>query len=569
MGHNMKKLLTEKILKHLREKKLVDEEKLKKIEEEIQPKSETEAIETLIESRLIYSRDLLELLSLESGIPPIDLSVISVDKEIMDLIPEKVKKRHGVVPLARIGSNITLVVSDPTDIFAIDDVKTVTGCNVELVLATRDDIRGVLQSFYKEGKEDIFADISADLGKSGIEVIIKSENDVIEDNDVTAPIVKIVDLIISEAIKRRASDIHIEPQEKSLRVRYRVDGKLRAIFDLPKKNQNAVIARLKIMSNLDITETRIPQDGRFRLRVEEKEIDFRVSSLPANFGNKIVLRALDKTNLSAGLETLGFLPESLTDFKEALAKPFGIILVTGPTGSGKSTTLYSILNNMNVPGKNIVTVEDPVEYQVQGITQITARPEIGLDFANGLRAILRQSPDVIMVGEIRDFETADIAIKASLTGQMVLSTLHTNDAVGAITRLVNMGIEPFLVASSLVMTCAQRLLRKICPYCKTKVEMEQETIKELSKTYSEICNVKEFYRGAGCPKCNYTGYLGRMGTLETLLVDENIKTMIAKCVSEAEIKDYLKARGVRTLRDNAIQNFIKGLTTLEEALSMT
>lgn len=569
MGHNMKKLLTEKILKHLREKKLVDEEKLKKIEEEIQPKSETEAIETLIESRLIYSRDLLELLSLESGIPPIDLSVISVDKEIMDLIPEKVKKRHGVVPLARIGSNITLVVSDPTDIFAIDDVKTVTGCNVELVLATRDDIRGVLQSFYKEGKEDIFADISADLGKSGIEVIIKSENDVIEDNDVTAPIVKIVDLIISEAIKRRASDIHIEPQEKSLRVRYRVDGKLRAIFDLPKKNQNAVIARLKIMSNLDITETRIPQDGRFRLRVEEKEIDFRVSSLPANFGNKIVLRALDKTNLSAGLETLGFLPESLTDFKEALAKPFGIILVTGPTGSGKSTTLYSILNNMNVPGKNIVTVEDPVEYQVQGITQITARPEIGLDFANGLRAILRQSPDVIMVGEIRDFETADIAIKASLTGQMVLSTLHTNDAVGAITRLVNMGIEPFLVASSLVMTCAQRLLRKICPYCKTKVEMEQETIKELSKTYSEICNVKEFYRGAGCPKCNYTGYLGRMGTLETLLVDENIKTMIAKCVSEAEIKDYLKARGVRTLRDNAIQNFIKGLTTLEEVLSMT
>jgi type IV pilus assembly protein PilB len=324
------------------------------------------------------------------------------------------------------------------------------------------------------------------------------------------------------------------------------------------------------MSTLDITETRTPQDGRFRINMERKEIDFRVSVLPTSFGNKIVLRALDKSSLSLGLETLGFLPGPLADFKEALSRPFGIILVTGPTGSGKSTTLYSILNELNVPERNIMTVEDPVEYQVQGLTQIAARPDIGLDFSSGLRALLRQSPDVIMVGEIRDFETADIAIKASLTGQMVLSTLHTNDAVGSITRLANMGIEPFLIASSLIMACAQRLLRKICPHCKAVDDnISKDVLKDLGTKYPEVLKADKFYKGKGCAKCNETGYLGRLGTLETLLVDDKIKEMINKKESEGNIREYLKSKDVKTLRENAITKFCKGWTTLEEVLRVT
>ncbi|MFQ5952558.1 MAG: GspE/PulE family protein, partial [Candidatus Omnitrophota bacterium] len=386
----------------------------------------------------------------------------------------------------------------------------------------------------------------------------------------TAPIVKMVNLIIGEGLKKRASDIHIEPEEKSLRIRYRIDGELHEAFDLPKKNQNAVLTRLKIMSNMDITETRVPQDGRFKISMEGREIDFRVSALPTTFGNKVVLRALDRSSLSVGLETLGFLPEPLADFKQALSMPFGIILVTGPTGSGKSTTLYSILTDLNSPERNIMTVEDPVEYQVQGLTQIAARPEIGLAFANGLRAILRQSPDIIMVGEIRDFETADIAIKASLTGQMVLSTLHTNDAVGAITRLANMGIEPFLIASSLLMTCAQRLLRKICPHCKVKdKEIPADFLKELGEEHPQVCETKEFYKGKGCAKCNETGYLGRLGTLETLLVDDKIREMINRKQSEEDIRKYLNERGAKTLRENAMTKFCNGWTTLEEVLRVT
>ncbi|MGB3112212.1 MAG: GspE/PulE family protein, partial [Candidatus Omnitrophota bacterium] len=411
-------------------------------------------------------------------------------------------------------------------------------------------------------------------GEEGADVEVLETGDGMDVSDITksktAPIVKMVNLIISEGLKQRVSDIHIEPEEKSLRVRYRVDGEMHEAFDLPKRNQNAVLARLKIMSNMDITETRVPQDGRFRIIMEGREIDFRVSSLPTTFGNKIVLRALDKGSLSVGLEALGFLPGPLADFKKALEMPFGIILVTGPTGSGKSTTLYSILNDLNIPDRNIMTVEDPVEYQVQGLTQIAAKPEIGLDFSTGLRAILRQSPDVIMVGEIRDFETADIAIKASLTGQMVLSTLHTNDAVGAITRLANMGIEPFLIASSLIMACAQRLLRKICSHCKVEdKDIPPDFLKGLGEKYPCVKETKKFFKGKGCSKCNNTGYLGRMGTLETLLVDDALKGMISRKESEEVIRKYLREKGIKTLRENAMVKFCKGWTTLEEVLRIT
>lgn len=569
----MEKSLRDRIIKALKKSGNVDEKRLVTLIKDSQKAGgEERLINVLVESGIVSERDLLMILSQELGIPPIDMSRVALDADIVGLVPEKMIKRYSLIPFSKIGEDLTVIVSDPTDVFAIDDVKTVTGCNVELVLATQHDVDDAIQTLYETEAEDISTIIEEDEEATDVEVVEKSEGfDVLEmtKESTKAPIVKMVDLIISEALKKRASDIHIEPQEKSLRVRYRIDGELHDVFDLPKKNQNAILARLKIMSIMDITENRVPQDGRFRIKLEKKEVDFRVSSLPTSFGNKIVLRALDKSSLSIGLESLGFLPGPLEDFKKALAKPFGIILVTGPTGSGKSTTLYSILTEMNSPERNIITIEDPVEYQVAGITQIAARPDIGLDFAAGLRAVLRQSPDVIMVGEIRDTETADIAIKASLTGQMVLSTLHTNDSVGAITRLENMGIEPFLISSSLVMACAQRLLRRICPSCKVVDKIPKEVLDNLSKKYPEIAKVKEFYKGKGCKKCNDTGYQGRLGTLETLLMDDELKELVNKRKSEEEIKEYLRKKGVKTLRDNAMTKFIKGWTTLEEVMRVT
>jgi len=567
----MGRSLRDRILQALQKRGLVDEKALKKVLNEARKRNEGDVLNMLAANGIVSNRDLLTVLSQELRIPPIDMSRIVPDAQVMALLPEKLTQRYSILPLSKVGNDLTLIVSDPTDILAIDDVKTITGCDVTLVLATRREVQDALRAFYSK-MEDISTIVEETEEESDVEVIGKADDLNVMDitkESTAAPIVKMVDLIISEAIKKRASDIHIEPQERSLQVRYRVDGELYSTFDLPKRNQNAILARLKIMSNLDITETRVPQDGRFRIKLERKEIDFRVSSLPTSFGNKIVLRALDKSNLSVGMESLGFLPEPLADFKEALSRPFGIILVTGPTGSGKSTTLYSVLNEMNVPERNIVTVEDPVEYQVAGITQIAVRPEIGLSFAGGLRAILRQSPDVIMVGEIRDFETADTAIKASLTGQMVLSTLHTNDAVGSITRLVNMGVEPFLVASSLIMSCAQRLLRRICSNCKTEDEIPKDVLKEIRAKYPEAREVDKFYRGKGCPRCNNSGYFGRLGTLETLLLDDAIREMINNGKPEGEIREYLKSRGVSTLRDNAMRKFIKGWTSLEEVLRVT
>ncbi|MCG3176354.1 MAG: Type II secretion system protein E [Candidatus Omnitrophica bacterium] len=387
-----------------------------------------------------------------------------------------------------------------------------------------------------------------------------------------APVVRIVNGVLHEAMKRGASDIHIEPFEKAVRVRYRIDGALQEMPPIPKQNQNAVLTRIKILSRMDITESRIPQDGRFKMRFKEKELDFRVSVLPVYSGGKIVMRILDKESLSLGLDRLGFLPETLNNFKEAIRRPFGMILITGPTGSGKSTTLYSILNQLNTPEKNIITIEDPIEYQVRGITQIQTKAEVGMDFASGLRAILRQSPDIVMVGEIRDSETADIAIKASLTGQLVLSTLHTNDAAGAVARLVDMGVEPFLISSSVILVAAQRLCRKVCDACKERVELSPEVLKQLNVDPDRIepdPKKRVFHRGKGCEKCSQTGYKGRMGVLETLMIDDNIREMILKRSSAYEIKDYAVSKGMTTLRDDAIKKCFAGLTTPDEVFRVT
>ena len=566
------KTISDKLLDVLQEKKLIDKTKLKSILS-IRKKSGESIGKILINENVITGKDFVIFLSGELGIPPIDLSKYKIDPNIVKLLPERILHKHNLVPISKLGDNITVAMSDPTDILAIDDIKAVVrDAHIDIVVASESDVKDALVKVFGTADEDI-SKVIRDVETGDVEVIEEERLDVSEvtAESQKAPIVKIVSLILNEALRKRASDIHIEPTEKDLRVRYRVDGALHEALRLPKKNQNAVIARIKIMSKLDITENRIPQDGRFKIKLGTKEIDFRVSILPITFGNKVVLRALDKANLSVGLDKLGFLPQPLEAFKKAMKLPFGMILLTGPTGSGKSTTLYSIINSVNTPEVNIVTIEDPVEYELEGITQIQANADIGLTFANGLRSILRQSPDVVMVGEIRDFETGDIAIKASLTGQLVLSTLHTNDAAGAITRLIDMGVEPFLVSASVVLTAAQRLCRKICTKCKEPVDIPRKVFEriDIDIDIDKLLKRAPFYSGKGCQKCNNTGYLGRMGILESLEIDDKIRGMIIDGSSSDEIKKYAVSKGMKTLRDSAIENFALGLTTLEEVLRIT
>ncbi len=528
----------------------------------------------LLKKGFIKEKDLAMLLSSSLNLPMLNLSRFAIDPEVIKIIPEKVAKQYHVMPVSRMGSSLTLCMSDPLNIFAIDDIKILTSYDIDPVISTDKEIAEAIHNYY--GAEStqlaqILKEVKEADENEPLEVANTEEEGVVDIEEATkqskvAPIVKVVNLMVTEALESRASDIHVEPQENSLRIRYRVDGALREAFSLAKKDQNAIITRLKIMSGLDITEWRIPQDGRFRIRMRDKEVDFRVSILPTNHGGKIVMRALDKTSLSIGLNKLGYLPEPLKLFEQAITKPYGMILVTGPTGSGKSTTLYSIITKLNTEEKNIVTIEDPVEYQVDGITQIQVNPGIDFTFSTGLRSILRQTPDIVLIGEIRDFETADIAIKASLTGQLLFSTLHTNDACGAITRLVDMGVEPFLVASSLVAVAAQRLCRKICENCKEPYEVTAAVLKRL-----DIKPQKDavFYHGKGCNKCNNTGYLGRMGTLEVLLIDDTIRDMVVKGKSSDEIKEYAVAHGMKTLRQNALKKALAGLTTIEEVLRIT
>lgn len=569
-----KKMLSDKLLDILQEKKLLNKAQLKKVLG-IHKREGGSIGKILVREDIITHKDLMAFLSEELGIPPIDLSKYKINPDIAKMVPEKLALRYNLIPVSKIANTITIAMSDPTDILAIDDVKATLSSeieNIDIIIAGENDIKDGLAKVFGTTTEDL-TKIIKDVGTERVEVVEEERLDIgeITAESEKAPIVKIVSLILNEALRGRASDIHIEPCEKDLKVRYRVDGALQEALRLPKKNQNAVIARLKIMSKLDITENRIPQDGRFRIKWGEKEIDFRVSILPITFGNKVVLRALDKSSLDIGLDKLGFLPKPLEAFKKALERPFGMILLTGPTGSGKSTTLYSIVNKLNTPGRNIITIEDPVEYEVEGITQIPVNPDIGLTFASGLRSMLRQNPDIVMVGEIRDFETADIAIKASLTGQLVLSTLHTNDAIGAITRLIDMGIEPFLVSASLVLTAAQRLCRKICPRCKETVEIPRSVLERIggNTDIDKLMKRKPFYHGKGCPRCNNTGYLGRMGILESLIIDDSIREMIIKRAPTDEIRKYALSQGMMTLRDSALEDFASGLTTLEEVLRVT
>ncbi len=540
----------------------------------LQKQKEIPLRQVLLNQGVISEETLLSLLSEQLYIPTLHLTKYKFDPSIISIVPERMARQYNLIPLSRMGNTLTVAISDPLNIFALDDLQTLTGCSIDTVLSPEDEISRAIDTHYHFETKDMqnILDEAAfsqpGLEKRDIELLRQDE---IELSSITkesekAPIVKLVNLMLSQALNKRASDIHIEPEYDCLRIRYRIDGSLHDIFKVPKINQNAVLARIKIISNLDITENRIPQDGRFKVKFEGKEVDFRVSSLPTIFGQKFVLRALDKSNLSIGLDKLGFSETPMRLFKEAIAKPFGMILVTGPTGSGKSTTLYSILNQLNTPERNIITVEDPVEYQIEGITQIQVKPDIGLDFSSGLRSLLRQSPDVIMIGEIRDSETADIAIKAALTGQLLFSTLHTNDAISSITRLIDMGIEPFLVASSLVLLCAQRLCRKICTKCAKPVDVPKDYLEKIGFKETGVT----FYNAEGCKYCNNTGFYGRVAILEAVMIDDAMREMIIKKKSLDDIKAYaLEKCHVRFLRDDAFIKVKDGLTSLDEVIRIT
>ena len=484
----------------------------------------------LTSEKLFTEEELNNFFTKKLYLPSLEFTNNKFDPSVVKLIPQDVERKYRVIPIFLIEKNLTIALDDPLNIFVLDYITAISEYEVDIVLSSRSDIIAALDVCYGKDNEGANTAIKVELDKKSpasrqVELMLQETmeiSDVVKESE-KAPIIKLVEYVIAEALKKRASDIHIEPVLDGVRVRYRIDGNLYDIFKLPKANQNAVLTRIKIISEMDITEARMPQDGRFKVRLEGREVDFRVSALPTAYGQKFVLRALDKANLSIGLDKLGFSEEPSRIFTEAISRPFGMILVTGPTGSGKSTTLYSVLNKLKIPERHILTVEDPVEYQVEGITQVPVRSEIGLDFASALRSILRHTPDIIMVGEIRDHETADIAVKASLTGQLVLSTLHTNDAVSSIARLIDMGVEPFLVASSLIMVCAQRLARCICPKCKEPAEPpKKDLLKEVG--FKEQVT---FYQGKGCKYCNNAGYYGRIAILEAVLIEGGIREMIS------------------------------------------
>lgn len=525
--------------------------------------------QVLVEEKLISQQDLLATLAKGLGLPPINLARYKIDPALAELVPERIARQYHLVPVSRLGSSLSVAMADPLNVLALDDLALLTSFEINPVIATEKDIETAIHQLYKSGADQL----DSFLEKAPSEAAGEAKGEEVMELTAfgmagkKAPIVKVVDLMVTEALQSRASDIHVEPYEEEVRVRYRIDGALLDAFRVPKKYQNAFLTRLKIMAQMDITESRLPQDGRFKARLDSREVDFRVSALPISFGNKMVMRVLDKSNLSLGLDQLGLLPDSMAAFKSALSRPYGLLLVTGPTGSGKSTTLYSVLSQMNEPGRNILTIEDPVEYQLDGVTQVQVNPEIHLTFASALRAFLRQAPDVVLVGEIRDGETADIAIKASLTGQIVLSTLHTNDAPSAITRLVDMGVDPFLLSSSLTFVAAQRLCRQVCPRCKAP---DPESTDRLAKMKVKLPDgVKTLFSGKGCAYCRKTGFRGRFAILEAMLVDDTVRQkMIARRPAD-EIKEYCVAHGMRSLRQEGLEHCANGRTTLDEVIRVT
>lgn len=497
------------------------------------------------------------------GVPFMDLTDYIIDTDLLQLIPENMAKKYKAVPLFKIGNSLTVAMADPQDVLALDNIRQVSKIDtIEAVLATERGIQRILDSFYgvKGSVKEIAESMEKEKGGEIFEE--KDALGVAED----APIIKLVNVMVMQAVTDRASDIHIEPEESAVRVRYRIDGVLHEANELPKKLQSAITSRIKILAKMDIAENRKPQDGRIRMKTENKTLDIRVSTFPTVHGENVVMRLLDKTSVLLGLKELGLVDVDLGAFDKLIRHPNGIILVTGPTGSGKTTTLYAALTSINSTDKNIITLEDPVEYELPLIRQTSVNPKAGITFATGLRSILRQDPDIIMVGEIRDKETADIAIQASLTGHLVFSTLHTNDAASSLTRLIDMDIEPFLISSSVIGILAQRLIRTLCDKCREKYTPTEDILKDLG--IKESAGL-EFYRSHGCSHCKNTGYLGRIGIFELLLVNEEIRKMVNSKKSADEIKKKAIESGMRTLRDDGLDKVRKGITTVDEILRVT
>jgi general secretion pathway protein E len=522
----------------------------------------------LVKKGLVSEEDILAALSERYGVPYQSTLHFDDKENIFSKIPVMFLKKNKIAPFKSIKNTVFVAVSDVLNIQPLDDLKMLfPGCNLEPVLATEEEISRIIQHHYDSGTSETTTEVLEDLEDSEFEMLSGpvTETEDILDMANEAPIIRLVNTILKQAVNDRASDIHIEPYEKELIVRFRIDGILYKMFNPPKKFQNAIISRIKIMANLNIAENRLPQDGRIQIKIGGKDIDIRVSIFPTHYGERVVLRLLNKTDMSFDLDSLGFSENTLATYNRLIQKTHGIILVTGPTGSGKTTTLYSVLMRLNTPDVNILTVEDPIEYQIPGIGQMQVKPKIELTFANGLRSILRQDPDVIMIGEIRDLETAEIAVQAALTGHRVFSTLHTNDAPSGITRLIDMGVEPFLIASSVNALLAQRLVRTICPHCR---ESYKPTVKMLSELGLSMKDLKggKLFKGKGCEKCLNTGYMGRIGIYELLEVNNDIRRMILAHADSNEIKDYAIKKGMITLLQDGLQKAAAGITTVEEVI---
>ncbi|MBI2986001.1 MAG: type IV-A pilus assembly ATPase PilB [Deltaproteobacteria bacterium] len=527
-------------------------------------------VQELVRLGFTTEAELTQFLAKQFGIEKVALADLDIPDAVFNVVPSDLIQKHQLVPLTLVGSTLTVAMTDPTNLIAINEVKFITGYGVKVALAPASEIKRVLEKRFGVVSYD---EVLKKFGGNEMEVI-RDEEEInlreLQEATNEAPVVTLVNAILADAAKRRASDIHIEPYEKVFRIRFRVDGVLQDIMTPPQKLKNALISRLKVMSNLDIAERRLTQDGRIKLKMGGgQELDIRVSVLPTLFGEKIVMRLLDKSNLQLDMSKLGFDPQALKDFKEALYKPYGMILITGPTGSGKSTTLYSALSELNKPDVNISTAEDPVEYNLMGINQVQVRDDIGLNFASCLRSFLRQDPDIIMVGEIRDLETAQIGVKAALTGHLVLSTLHTNDAPSTVDRLINMGLEPFLLTSSINLIVAQRLVRKICAGCKAPVEVSPEALINIGVDPAEVSMGFGTFRGQGCPTCNQAGYKGRIALYEVMVMHEGLKELILRGASAADLKREAVKAGMSTLRISAIKKVREGLTTIEETVRVT
>jgi type IV pilus assembly protein PilB len=563
--------LKDQLVNILTENNILSPEQLDKALE-IQKRKGGRLSNILVSLNLINEKDLMLALSKSLHIPPINLEKLKIKPEVIEVIPEHIARHYQLIPISKIGDNLTVAVSDPLNIFTLDDIRALTNYKIKTVLSTEKDIKEAINRYYSQNTSQLIADVIKD--KEAKETELEMISEVKQELDTQtlleminqAPVVQITNMLLCEGIKRKASDILIEPLEKTIQIRYRVDGILEVGEAPPKDVHQAIVTRIKVMSKLNVAEHRLPQDGRFKIKFSNKEIDFRVSVLPSSFGEKLALRILDKSTLLLDMEKLGFEAQPLKILKESSVRPHGMILICGPTGCGKTTTLYSILKYVDSIEKNLVTVEDPIEYQLDGINQVTALPDVGLTFAAALRSILRQDPDIIMVGEIRDYDTVDIAIKAALTGHLVLSTLHTTDAPGALVRLANMGVEPFLITASVVMVGSQRLVRLLCPSCKQPYLVSPTLKKKLClKETKELT----FYRPQGCAKCNNIGYKGRLGIMEALKISPRIKELILQKAPEAQIKKRARFEGMRTLRENGLAKVIKGVTSLEEILRVT